>query len=117
MTLDHLTGRFDEVTVRLDHVTGELTLVTGGLEHVTSRVDQLTDRVDQLTDKVEHLSGTVDHLAAMVATSFQSLLDEMRDGFRMTAGRFDRIERKLDTTIERVNNHDVRLGRLETGNA
>jgi hypothetical protein len=70
---------------------------------------------------------TVDRLAEMVAAGFQELQEAMRQGFdrvneRMDAhdGRFDevdsrldRIERKLDNTIERVDDHGVRLGRLE----
>jgi predicted nucleic acid-binding Zn-ribbon protein len=70
---------------------------------------------------------SIDRLAEMVAGGFQELQDEMRHGFqrlneRMDAhdGRFDevdtrldRIERKLDSTIERVDDHSVRLGRLE----
>jgi hypothetical protein len=65
--------------------------------------------------------ATVDQLAGLVASSFQALQDEMREGFRAVnerldthERRLDRIERKLDSTIERVNDHSVRLRRLET---
>ena len=124
VTLDQVSGRLDVVTSRLDVVTTGLDRVTHGLAEVTSRVDLLTSTVD-------HLTSTVDHLAAMVANSFQSLQDEMRGGFRAVHarldahdGRFvemekrlDRIERKLDNTIERVNGHDIRLKRLEPGDS
>lgn len=70
---------------------------------------------------------TMDQLAAMVASGFQALQDEMRGGFRMVSerldahdrrfdevgGRLDRIERKLDNTIERVDDHSLRLEGLE----
>ncbi len=70
---------------------------------------------------------TIDHLAEMVAKGFQNLRREMLDGFASIRAilddhgetladhshRLDRIERKLDNTIERVDTHNVRLERLE----
>jgi len=84
---------------------------------------------------------TIDRLAEMVVNGFQELQDEMRRGFNEVAARFndvyrrfdavdarfddvygrfdgvnarlERIERKLDGTIERVDDHGVRLARLE----
>ena len=89
-------------------------------DYVSARVDYVSARVDYVSAALDHLATRLDQLAAMVANAFQSLQDEMREGFRVVNQRLDdhdlrlgRIERKLDDTIERVNGHDVRLGRLE----
>lgn len=77
---------------------------------------------------------TIDQLAAIMANGLQALQEEVREGFHSVrellgehgtrldgienelkdhGARLDRIERKLDNTIERVDDHSVRLGRLE----
>lgn len=77
---------------------------------------------------------TLDQLAAMVANGFEVLQDEMREGFRQVGTRLDAvetklgghdttleshsrilngIERKLDSVIELVDDHTIRLQRLE----
>ena len=63
---------------------------------------------------------TGDQLATIVANGFQALQKEMREGFRRVtvrldehSHRLDRIERKLDNAIERVDDHSVRLVHLE----
>jgi hypothetical protein len=77
---------------------------------------------------------TIDQLAAIMANGLQALQEEVRQGFRSVREqlgehgtrldgienelkdhgvRLDRIERKLDNTIERVDDHGVRPGRLE----
>jgi hypothetical protein len=76
---------------------------------------------------------TLDRLAAMIAVEFQAVRREMADGLaavrqEMAEGfaavretlsdhsaRLNRIERKLDNTIERVDERAVRLARLEKG--
>jgi len=70
---------------------------------------------------------TLDQLAAMVAKGFEDLRREMQDGFASLRAvvdhhtavhadhsrRFNRIERKLDNSIGRLDDHDVRLQALE----
>ena len=77
---------------------------------------------------------TIDHMAAMVADGFQALQNELGERFLVVDSRFlamegrflgietelkdlksqvGRIERKLDSTIERLDDHGVRLKRLE----
>ncbi len=77
---------------------------------------------------------TMDRLAVMVANGFQDLQKEMRERFGAVDGRFasmdgrlvsveselkdlrlqvGRIERKLDSVVDRMDDHDLRLKRLE----
>lgn len=63
---------------------------------------------------------TIDRLAVMVANGFQDLQTEMRERFvgveselkdlRLQVGR---IERKLDSVVDRLDDHGLRLKRLE----
>ena len=46
----------------------------------------------------------------MIAHGFQELQDEMRRRFDEVDTRLDRMERKLSSTIDRVDDHDVRWG-------
>jgi len=69
----------------------------------------------------------IDELTTMVANGFHAVQEEMQDGFRALTSRvdgietelkdhgarLDRIERKLDSTIERVDDYSVRLKRVE----
>ena len=70
---------------------------------------------------------TIEQLAAMVAGGFEDVRQEMtglrgeiREGFDSLRAvqtdhshRLDRIERKLDGVVGRVDDHDVRLQALE----
>jgi len=63
---------------------------------------------------------TIDGLAEMVVNEFQGLrqelagqFGEMRETLADHSARLDRIERKMDNTIARVDSHSVRLERLE----
>jgi len=77
---------------------------------------------------------TLDQLAVMVANGLESVQEEMREGFRQVGARLDavetklgghdttleshsrilnRIERKLDSVTDLVDDHSIRLQRLE----
>jgi hypothetical protein len=56
---------------------------------------------------------TLDTLAAMIVTEFVAVREEIGALRQEVRAGFGRIERKLDNTVERVDDHEVRLVRLE----
>jgi chromosome segregation ATPase len=69
-----------------------------GFRLVRMQLGEHGERLDAIEIELKDHSARFDRIDA-----------ELRDH----SARFDRIERKLDTTIERVEDHGIRLRRLE----
>jgi hypothetical protein len=71
---------------------------------------------------------TLDKLAFMLIDEFQAVRTEtaggftavrreMADGFGAVGVRLDRVERKVDSALDSIRDHEVRLQRVEQRNA
>jgi hypothetical protein len=52
-----------------------------------------------------------------MADGLTSVRQEMADGFGAVGVRLDRVERKVDTALDSIRDHEVRLQRVEQRNA
>lgn len=53
----------------------------------------------------------------VVAPVLEEIEDEMKDGFKMVNSRLDNINRRLDTEVVKVADHEKRIKRLESKRA
>ena len=83
-------------------------------------IDQLAAMVARGFEDVGRSFEDVGRRFDGVAGEFENVRREMREGFASLRAvqddhshRLDRIERKLDNVVDRVDDHDVRLQALE----
>jgi tetrahydromethanopterin S-methyltransferase subunit G len=83
-------------------------------------IDQLAAMVARDFEDVGRRFEDVGRRFDGVAGEFENVRREMREGFASLRAvqddhshRLDRIERKLDSVVDRVDGHDVRLQALE----